>query len=180
MSVYIIAEAGVNHNGNIDIAKKLIDEAFLAGCDAVKFQTFKADSIVTKTADKAKYQISNTGIDESQYQMLKKLELGITEHKILFEYCNQKGIEFISTPFDEESSDMLYDLGVRLFKISSGDLTNKPFLTHVAKKGRPIMISTGMSYLHEVKKALSWIYETGNQQVTLLHCTSKYPTPWNT
>lgn len=175
MPTFIIAEAGVNHNGNIELAKSLIDIACEAGCDAIKFQTFKADNLVIKSAQKAEYQIKNTGNNDSQYDMLKKLELSYENHKELIKYCNSKNILFLSTPFDEESVDMLYDLGMKLFKIPSGEITNKPFLKYIAKKQKTIILSTGMSTLGEVEEALKWIYEEGNYQVTLLHCTSNYP-----
>lgn len=176
MSCFIIAEAGVNHNGSIDVAKKLIDVAYEAGCDAVKFQTFKAENIVTRAAKKAEYQIANTDREESQYEMIKKLELGLEDHKKLIEYCNMKGIMFLSTPFDEESVEMLECLGVGIYKIPSGEITNKPLIKKIAKKIKPIILSTGMSLLEEIEEALAWIYEEGNVDVTLLHCTSNYPT----
>lgn len=177
---FIIAEAGVNHNGSIDTAKRLIDIAVDAGVDAVKFQTFKADKVVTATASKAKYQIENTGTDETQSEMLKRLELSIGAHKELFSYCNKKNIIFMSTPFDEGSADMLDNLGMTIFKIPSGEITNKPLIQHVAGKKKPIILSTGMSYLGEVEKAINWINEVWDKlskksQLTLLHCVSNYP-----
>ncbi len=175
MSVFIIAEAGVNHNGDIALARKLIDAAKNACCDAVKFQSFKADRLVTKTAGKAQYQIENTNSAESQYEMLKKLELSYNDHAELISYCRENNITFISTPFDEESADMLDNLGITVFKISSGDITDKHLLKHVAKKQKPVILSTGMSTLEEVEEALQWIYGEGNRNVTLLHCTSCYP-----
>lgn len=176
MDTFIIAEAGVNHNGNTELAKKMVDAACQAGCNAVKFQTFKADRLVTRSAKKAEYQVKNTGNSESQYDMLKKLELGYESHKELFEYCRHGSIKFLSTPFDEESADMLEELGMEIFKIPSGEITNRPLLKHTAKKQKPIILSTGMAALVEVEEALNWIYEEGNTQVTLLHCTSNYPT----
>ncbi len=175
MAVFIIAEAGVNHNGDIELAKRLVDAAKEACCNAIKFQTFKAEKLVTKTAAKAQYQIENTNSCESQYEMLKKLELTYHNHAELIKYCREKDIVFISTPFDEESADMLDNLGVRLFKISSGDITDKYLLKHIARKQKPIILSTGMSTLGEVEEAIQWIYEEGNRNVTLLHCTSCYP-----
>jgi len=177
---FIIAEAGVNHNGSIDTAKRLIDIAVDAEADAVKFQTFKADKVVTATASKAKYQIENTGTDETQFEMLKRLELSIGAHKELFSYCNEKNIIFMSTPFDEGSADMLDNLGMTIFKIPSGEITNKPLIQYVASKKRPIILSTGMSYLGEVEKAIKWIDEVWDKlankpQLTLLHCVSNYP-----
>jgi len=175
MHTLIIAEAGVNHNGSLNTAMKLIDEAANAGCDAIKFQSFKADNIIVRGIDKAEYQKKNTGGRESQHDMLKKLELDFEEHKLLFEYCKTKGIRFMSSPFDEDAADMLESLGVSLMKIPSGEITNKPLLQHVARKGIPLILSTGMSTMGEVEEALRWIYETGNNDVILLHCTSDYP-----
>ena len=176
LAVFIIAEAGVNHNGSVEIAKKLIDIAAEAGCDAVKFQTFSADKLVTKDSQMAEYQKANTKKDQSQYEMLKKLELSYADFLELKEYCEFKGIQFLSTPFDEDAVDSLEELEVEIYKISSGDITNKPFLKHVAKKHKPIILSTGMSTMEEIKEAVAWIYEEGNKDVTLLHCTSSYPT----
>lgn len=178
-NIFIIAEAGVNHNGDINIAKILIDTAVDAKCDAVKFQTFKADKLVTRIAKKADYQVTNTGNNESQYDMLKKLELNYESHKEIITYCKQKGIQFLSTPFDEESSDMLEELGMEIFKVPSGEINNKLFLKHIARKGKQIILSTGMSTLGEVEEALFWIYEENNYDVKLLHCTSNYPTAYN-
>jgi N,N'-diacetyllegionaminate synthase len=180
MKVFIIAEAGVNHNGSLEICKKLIDVSVKAGADAVKFQTFNADELVTTNADKARYQIENTGTSEPQIEMLRRLELSPNVHKDLFDYCRQKNISFLSTPFDEESVDMLYDLGMDIFKISSGEITNKPLIQHIAFKKKPIILSTGMSYLGEVENAVSWIDEIWNTmdkkpQLSVLHCVSAYP-----
>lgn len=176
MSVFIIAEAGVNHNGDIMLARKLVDAAKNACCDAVKFQSFKADRLVTKTAARAQYQIENTNSSESQYEMLKRLELSYDDHVELMSYCKRSNIVFISTPFDEESADMLDNLGMTLFKVSSGDITDKYFLKHIARKQKPVILSTGMSTMEEIEEALEWIYEEGNRNITLLHCTSCYPT----
>ena len=172
---FIIAEAGVNHNGDLKIAKKLIDKAVKAGADAVKFQTFSADRLVTKNAPKADYQNKTTDKNESQYDMLKKLELSLDEHKELKTYCEQKNILFMSTPFDFESVDLLEKLGVELYKIGSGDLTNIPLLEYVAKKNKPMIVSTGMSNLAEVEEAVNIIKESGNKKLILLHCVSNYP-----
>ncbi|QZY54312.1 N-acetylneuraminate synthase [Crassaminicella profunda] len=172
---FIIAEAGVNHNGNINIAKMLIDAAVEAGVDAIKFQTFKADGLVTKKAPKAEYQKETTG-SGNQYEMLKKLELSMEEHLTLKEYCHKKGILFISTPFDFESVDLLEKLNMPLYKISSGDLTNIPLLKYIAKKNKPIILSTGMANLGEVEDAVECIRNISNSELTLLHCTSNYPT----
>jgi len=172
---YIIAEAGVNHNGNLDIAKKLVDVAVEAGANAVKFQTFKTENMVTGYAEKAKYQEDTTGTG-SQFQMLKKLELSFDDHNILNEYCKEHGITFLSTPFDIESVNLLEKLDIPLYKISSGDLTNLPLLDYIARLKKPMIISTGMSTLGEVEKAINAIYDAGNLDITLLHCTSNYPT----
>jgi len=175
---YIIAEAGVNHNGDINLAYKLIDAAKECGVDCVKFQTFKAENLVTKTAKKAEYQIENTKNNDSQFSMLKKLELSYDDFKSLKDYCDKIGIEFMSTPFDNDSVDLLERLNMKTYKISSGDITNKPFLEYVASKHKPIILSTGMCTMDEVKEAVSWIENAGNKQLTLLHCTSNYPTPY--
>jgi len=174
---FIIAEAGVNHNGDIDIAKQLVDKAYEAGADAIKFQTFKSENLVTKKAPKAEYQKKTTG-DGSQFQMLKKLELSIEDHIILNEYCKDKGIMFISTPFDFESVDLLEQIDVPIYKISSGDLTNLPLLRYVSSKNKPIILSTGMANLGEIEEAIEAIFETGNNKIILLHCTSNYPTDY--
>lgn len=174
---FIIAEAGVNHNGDINIAKKLVDEAFEAGVNAIKFQSFKAESLVTKDAPKAKYQKETTRTG-NQYEMLKKLELSYHEHIILKEYCEEKGITFISTPFDFESVDLLEKLDIPLYKISSGDLTNIPFLQYIAKLNKPMIVSTGMANLGEVERAVEAINSCGNDNISLLHCTSNYPTDY--
>lgn len=175
---FIIAEAGVNHNGNIEIAKKLVDVACKAGVDAIKFQTFKADKLVTRKAEMAEYQKQNIGNNESQYQMLKKLELSYEDHVELYNYCEKKGIMFISTPFDIDSVDLLEKLGVKLYKIGSGDLTNMLLLKYIARKNKPIILSTGMASLGEVEEAIDWIKEEGNNDIILLHCTSNYPTAY--
>jgi len=180
MKIFIIAEAGVNHNGDLDIAFKLIDVAIEAGADAIKFQTFKAEKVVTATTPKANYQIDNMGTSESQLEMLMKLELSIEAHKELFSYCKKKNIIFISTPFDKENADMLDNLGITIFKIPSGEISNKPLIQHITKKNKPIILSTGMSYLGEVEKAVNWINELWYKvdkkpQLTLLHCVSNYP-----
>ena len=180
MSTFIIAEAGVNHNGKLLIAKKLIDAAAESGADAVKFQTFRADRLVTVTASRAEYQIVNTGTSESQLEMLEKLELSPEMYRELFSYCQEKDIIFMSTPFDESSVDLLDNLGMEIFKISSGEITNKPLIQHVASKMKPIILSTGMSYLGEVEKAIGWIGDIWDKldkkpQLTILHCVSNYP-----
>jgi len=172
---FIIAEAGVNHNGDVKLAKRLIDVAKEAGADAIKFQTFQAKQLVSMNAPKSKYQLKSTSKKESQYFMLKKLELTEKEHKILADYCKEKKIMFISSPFDDQSLDLLLKLGVGIIKIPSGEVTNFPFLKTIAKAGRDIILSTGMSTLAEVKAAIQAIYKEGNRKVVLLHCVTEYP-----
>ena len=174
---FVIAEAGVNHNGTVELAKQLIDAAARAGADAVKFQTFRAAKLVTAAAPKAKYQVANTGSAESQFQMLQKLELTLEEFRALADHCKLRGITFLSAPFDEESVDLLQSLDVPAYKIPSGELTNGPLLQYIAGKGRPIILSTGMSTLSEVGTAVEIIHRAGNTELALLHCTSNYPTP---
>ena len=179
MSVFIIAEAGVNHNGSIDLAKKLIDTASAAGADAVKFQTFKADNLATKNAQKAMYQKETTNIEESQFDMLKKLELSTEMHKELISYCRNKKIIFLSSPFDHESIELLEDLGLEIFKIPSGEITNLPYLRHIGKLNKKIILSTGMSNMNEVKIALDILTNSGTKKknITVLHANTEYPTP---
>lgn len=176
MKTYIIAEAGVNHNGNRELALKMIDAAKDSGCDCIKFQTFRTESLVTTNAKKAKYQVVNTGNEENQYDMLKKLELTYDDFKVLKQYCGKIGIDFMSTPFDKESVELLEKLEITQYKMSSGDITNKDLLEYVADKKKPIILSTGMSTMDEVEEAVKWIEERGNRGLTLLHCTSNYPT----
>ncbi|MFA4955701.1 MAG: N-acetylneuraminate synthase [Candidatus Methanoperedens sp.] len=173
--IFIIAEAGVNHNGSLELAKQLIDVAAEAGADAVKFQTFIAEEVVSSVAPKAEYQKQATDASESQLDMIKKLELSKANHQELMDYAKHKNIMFLSTPFDKESVDMLVELGVPLIKISSGEITNHPFLKYISKKGLPIILSTGMSTLDEVDEAVLAIKEAGCKDLTLLHCTSNYP-----
>lgn len=180
MKTFIIAEAGVNHNGDVVVARKLVDTAVEARADAIKFQTFKAETVVISSTPKARYQIKNTGTNESQFEMLKKLELPASAYKELFVYCKEKNIIFMSTPFDAESADMLDMLGMKIFKIPSGEITNKYLIEHIALKRKPIILSTGMSCIGEVEKAIGWINERWMQwnekpQLTLLHCVSNYP-----
>ena len=174
---FVIAEAGVNHNGSLDLAFQLVDAAAKAGADAVKFQTFSADRLVTRDAPKAEYQKQHTSADESQYEMLKKLELSGSDHRALLAFCQSRGILFLSTPFDEESADFLDKLGVAAFKVSSGDLTCHPLLAHLATKGRPVILSTGMSDMQEVEDAVTCIKRTHPVPLALLHCVSCYPAP---
>lgn len=173
--VFIVAEAGVNHNGSLEMAKQLVDVAVKAGADAVKFQTFKAEKLVSPQAPKASYQLKTTDPNESQLEMLKSLELTSDAFREVHSYCQKKGILFFSTPFDEESVDFLDELGVPVFKIASGEITNRPFLEYIAHKRKPIILSTGMSYLKEVENAVKVIHETGCNQLALLHCVSSYP-----
>lgn len=172
---YIIAEIGVNHNGSVDLACKLIDAAVAAKADAVKFQTFFADDLVTRKARKADYQIANTENADSQYAMLKALELTEAEFARCKAYCDKVGIEFLSTPFSEGAADLLERVGVKAYKISSGDLTHLPLLAHIGAKGLPIILSTGMGTLTEIEEALAAITASGNTKVSLLHCVSNYP-----
>ena len=171
----MIAEAGVNHNGDLTTARALIDVAVDAGADAVKFQTFHADLLATAGAPKAEYQLQTTGDDESQLEMLRRLELSGEAHRELQSYCHERGIVFLSTPFDETAVDLLDELGVPAFKISSGDLTNSPLLEHVAAKGKPVILSTGMAELSEVIEAVSVLNAAGCDNPVLLHCVSNYP-----
>ena len=178
--VLIIAEAGVNHNGDINIAKQLIDVAADAKVDYVKFQTFKAEKIISQAAPKADYQVENTGKpQESQLEMVKKLELDIDTHKELMAYCDEKKVKFLSTPFDHESIDLLYELGIRLNKIPSGEITNLPYLQKVGQLGNELILSTGMSNLGEIETALSVLKAAGTpkEKITVLHCNTEYPTP---
>ncbi|MBE6059800.1 MAG: N-acetylneuraminate synthase [Clostridium sulfidigenes] len=176
--VFIIAEAGVNHNGSVEIAKKLIDEAVIAGADAVKFQTFKAENLVTKNASKAEYQKQQTNGDESQLDMLKNLELSFEEFIELNKYCVKKDIEFLSTAFDYDSIDFLNSIGMKIWKIPSGEITNLPYLIKVASFRTPIILSTGMSNIEEIRDAVSVLRENGSTEITVLHCTTEYPTPY--
>jgi N,N'-diacetyllegionaminate synthase len=171
----IIAEAGVNHNGDLALARKLVDAAADAGADAVKFQTFSAERLVTPDAPQADYQRRNMGKVESQFDMLKRLELSEDAHRDLISYCQERNIVFLSTPFEAESADFLESLDVPGFKIPSGEITNLPFLSHVARKQRPIILSTGMSTLDEVREAVDCIRAAENDQLALLHCVSNYP-----
>ena len=171
---FIIAEAGVNHNGSVELAKKLIDAAKDAGADAVKFQTFKTENVVVKDAQKAEYQKETTG-EGSQYEMIKKLELAEEDFRELADYAKEKDIMFLSSPFDKESVDLLHELDVPAFKVGSGEITNLPLLRYIAKKGKPIILSTGMSTLGEIEEALDVIRSEGVEDIILLHCVSNYP-----
>src|ERR1700690_1144765 len=175
---YIIAEAGVNHNGSLDIAISLVDSAKLCGADAVKFQTFKTEKLVTRGAEKAQYQKRTGSGGDSQFEMLKKLELSEDNFRVLFDHCNRVGIEFLSSPFDEESADLLDALGMATFKIPSGEIPNHPLLKHVARMGKPVILSTGMSTLGEVEEAVEIFNACGTPNLTLLHCVTEYPAPY--
>ncbi len=177
----IIAEAGVNHNGDLKLAKQLVDVAADAGADIVKFQTFSADRITTRTAKKADYQNQNTDKQESQYEMLRRLELTPEMHKQLISHCVTRNIEFFSTGFDVESVDFLLSLGQSCFKIPSGEITNLPYLRHIGQIGRKIILSTGMATMGEIGAAIDAIEQAGTVRanITVLHCTTEYPTPMN-
>jgi N,N'-diacetyllegionaminate synthase len=177
---FIIAEAGVNHNGSLDVAFQLIDVALASGADAVKFQTFKAEKIISVNAPKAGYQKETTGSDESQLEMVKKLELDEAAHIRLYQYCRQKCIQFLSTPFDLESIDLLHRLGLEIFKIPSGEITNLPYLRKLGTLKKRLILSTGMADLGEIEDAMDIIIESGTplESVTVLHCNTEYPTPF--
>ncbi len=179
MSIFIIAEAGVNHNGSLDLAKQLIDVAANAGADAVKFQTFKADTLVSKTAKKAAYQQQTTDASESQYDMIKKLELDKAAHHELLAYCKTKNILFLSTPFDHDSIDLLDSLGMGILKIPSGEITNLPYLRHIGSLKKEVILSSGMADLGEIEDALAILIASGTpkEQITVLHATTEYPCP---
>ncbi|MBO1924510.1 N-acetylneuraminate synthase [Thiomicrorhabdus sp. 6S3-12] len=180
MSVFIIAEAGVNHNGSLGTAKALVDAAVEAGADAVKFQTFKAQNLVTESAEQAAYQTENTGVKESQFSMLQRLELDESAHRALFAYCAEKNIEFMSTPFDAESVELLNHLGMQRWKIPSGEVLSVPYLRQIAKFNQPTILSTGMSDLDEVAFAVKTLLEAGltADKLTVLHANTAYPTPF--
>lgn len=176
---FIIAEAGVNHNGDLDLAKRLIDAAADAGADAVKFQTFKADRIVARHAPKAEYQQRTSGANESQYAMLKRLEFNEEQFRALHAHCHKQGIDFLSTPFDLESIDFLVALGLTTFKIPSGEITNLPYLRKIGALQKKIILSTGMADLQEIEEALKMLTGSGatKDKITILHCNTAYPTP---
>jgi N,N'-diacetyllegionaminate synthase len=175
----IIAEAGVNHNGDINLARELIDVAAEAGADFVKFQTFTADAISTPHAKKAEYQNETTDAGESQHAMIKRLELTREMHELLIEHCKLRGIQFFSTGFDTESIDLLLEVGLDSFKIPSGEITNLPYLRYIGKLGKPVILSTGMATLHEIQVALEILEHGGisRSYITVLHCNTEYPTP---
>jgi N,N'-diacetyllegionaminate synthase len=179
MSVFIIAEAGVNHNGSIELAKKMIDAATYVQADAIKFQTFKTERLVSQSAQKAEYQKSTTGAYESQFDMIKKLELNADVHKELMNYCKKKKIIFLSTPFDHESIGLLNELGLDIFKIPSGEITNLPYLRHIGQLNKKIILSTGMADIGEIEDALDILIKAGTEKekITVLHANTEYPTP---
>ncbi|BEK49231.1 N-acetylneuraminate synthase [Campylobacter coli] len=176
----VIAEAGVNHNGDLNLAKKLIDVASEAGADYVKFQTFKTELCISKNAQKAEYQLKTTSKIESQFEMVKKLELSKQAHEILIEYCKERNIKFLSTAFDLKSIDLLVELGIDIFKIPSGEITNLPYLRKIAQLNKKIILSTGMATLGEIEKALGVLVENGTERekIIILHCNTEYPTPF--
>lgn len=177
--VFVIAEAGVNHNGDMDMARQLIDAAAAAGCDAVKFQTFRAEALVSRSARMADYQKANTGVDESQYAMLKRLELSPEQHHLLMAHAAARGIRLFSTAFDMASLAFLRELDIPFWKIPSGEITNYPYLVEIARIGRPVILSTGMATLAEISDAVSLLLEQGlpREQLCILHCNTEYPTP---
>ena len=179
--VLIIAEAGVNHNGSTEMAKKLIDAAVYAGADIIKFQSFSAEDLVTKFAKKAKYQIVNTANDESQFKMLKKLELSYEQQLELKLYAEKRKIEFLSTGFDIDSLNFLNQLNLKRFKIPSGEITNLPYLRLIGSFKKPVILSTGMSNIDEIRDAINQLFFAGltKEQVTILHCTTQYPAPYH-
>ena len=179
MSVFIIAEAGVNHNGSIELAYKLIDIASVSGVNAVKFQTFKAENLVSKNAQKAEYQKQTTNPSESQFNMLKKLELDANAHRRLIDYCDKKDIIFLSTPFDYESIELLNKLKLQIFKIPSGEITNLTYLRHIGSLNKKVILSTGMSNLKEIGDAIKILINAGTlkENITVLHANTMYPTP---
>lgn len=177
----VIAEAGVNHNGSLELAKKLIDVAAKAGVDYVKFQTFKTENLVTKSAKQAEYQKKNIGDgNDSQFQMLKKLELSQSDHEALIEYCKEKGVNFFSTAFDLESLDYLASLDLPIWKIPSGEITNYPYIRKIAQLGKPVILSTGMCDATDIYNAVNTLLKFGlnKEQITILHCNTEYPTPF--
>lgn len=172
-----MAEAGVNHNGSLKIAKKLVDTAVSCGVDAVKFQTFKAEKMITRQTQKARYQIENGAKGENQFEMVKRLELSFEQFRELYAYCKATEKDFVSTPFDMESIEFLATLDIPFWKIPSGEITNYPYLVALARTGNPVMLSTGMSTLYEVEEAVCLLQKNGSGPITLLQCNTQYPTP---
>ena len=178
MNIYIIAEAGVNHNGSLELAKKMVNEAKDAGADCIKFQTFISKNMASKNAGKADYQMQQTDAWESQLDMLEKLELSFNEFVVLSEYCKEKEIEFLSTAFDFDSIVFLNSLDMKKWKVPSGDITNLPYLIKIAELGKPVILSTGMSTMEDIRAAVSVLKNNGSGEITVLHCTTEYPTPY--
>ena len=176
--VFIIAEAGVNHNGSLDMALQLVDAAKQSGADAVKFQSFKADQLATRSAHKAAYQERTTSQAESQFDMLKRLELDRAGHERILRHCEDRGIQFLSSPFDLPSIDLLAEMNLPVYKVPSGELTNEPYLRKIGAKGKPVILSTGMATLGEVEEAINTLRAAGAGQLTLLHCVTEYPAPY--
>lgn len=176
-NVFIIAEAGVNHNGSLENAIKLIDAAVDAGADAVKFQTFKTENLVCINSSKAEYQLKTTNKNETQYEMLKKLELDVQAHNELIKYSKYKGIKFLSTPFDLDSIDLIAELEIPILKVPSGEITNYPYLKRIGQYRREVILSTGMSSIDEIQEAINVLNTYGTLKISLLHCNTEYPTP---
>jgi len=172
---YLIAEIGVNHNGDVNIARQMIDAAKQSGADAVKFQTFNAAALVTQGTPKVRYQEATTSLDETHYEMIRKLELGKPEHRDLAAYCDEVGIDFLSTPYDIDSAQFLYELGVKMYKTASADLVDLPLQHYIASTGKPTIVATGMSGLGEVEQVVSIFEKADNPNLILLHCVSNYP-----
>lgn len=179
MNTYIIAEAGVNHNGSVETAKQMIDKAKEAGADCIKFQTFVSKNMVSKNANKADYQKQHTNATESQLEMLKKLELSFDDFTELNKYCVERNIQFLSTPFDFESINFLTSLDMKIWKIPSGEITNLPYLVKIAKTNKPVILSTGMCTMDDIEAAVTVLRNNGCSNITLLHCTTEYPAPFN-
>lgn len=177
--VYIIAEIGCNHNGDFELAKKMVDVAVSCGVDAVKFQTFKADKLISKYAPKAEYQKVTTGTNDTQLEMTKRLELSFEEYLELRDYCLTKGVDVFSTPFDQESLDFLISTDMSVYKIPSGEITNLPYLEKIGKQGKKVILSTGMAVMEEIHKAVDILKENGTTDISILHCTTEYPTPYD-
>ncbi|HEM6191056.1 TPA: N-acetylneuraminate synthase [Streptococcus suis] len=176
--VYIIAEIGCNHNGDFNLAKKMVDVAVSCGVDAVKFQTFKADLLISKYAPKAEYQKATTGEADSQLEMTRRLELSFDEYLELRDYCSEKGVDVFSTPFDMESLDFLISTDMPVYKIPSGEITNLPYLEKIGQQGKKVILSTGMAVMDEIHQAVKTLQENGTSDISILHCTTEYPTPY--
>lgn len=178
MKTLIIAEAGVNHNGNFENACKLVDAAKAAGADIVKFQTCKPEAVISRYAEKAEYQKETTGEADNQLEMVRKITLSYDNFVLLKKYCDDQNMKFLSTPFDLDSIDFLEELGCDIWKVPSGEITNYPYLVKIAKTGKPVIMSTGMSNMEEIKAAINLLKENGTKEISLLHCNTQYPTPY--